>query len=160
VIVITSHDSIAILLLYRCLRHSHTEHELRTIFHHFNFLKNNQNVSDYTFWKFSYKRKFSFLFVFCTRKRHLTVIEDYIKRNDVIRCEFDLIFFEKIWFTVNKFPQIAVAKSVDRLSQIAVAKTFCWESNYSIFRTTQNWINLFLINDLMKSSIIIWSMNT
>ncbi len=30
-IVITSRD-FAILLLYRCLRHSHTEHELRTIF--------------------------------------------------------------------------------------------------------------------------------
>ncbi len=40
--VITSRDSAAILLLYRCLRHSHTEHELRTIFHHLNFLKSDR----------------------------------------------------------------------------------------------------------------------
>jgi hypothetical protein len=60
VILITSRDS-AILLLYRCLRHSHTEYELRTIFHHFNSLKSDRNLSVCTFWKFSYKRKIFFL---------------------------------------------------------------------------------------------------
>ncbi len=59
-IVIVSRD-FAILLLYRCLRQSHTEHELRTIFHHLNSFKNDRNVSDCTFWKFFYKRKFFFL---------------------------------------------------------------------------------------------------
>ncbi len=60
-IVITSRDHVAILLLYRCLRHFHTEHELRTIFHHLNFFKSDRKLSDCTFWKFSYKRKFFFL---------------------------------------------------------------------------------------------------
>jgi hypothetical protein len=41
IILITSRD-FAILHLYRCLRHFHTEHELRTIFHHFNFFKNDR----------------------------------------------------------------------------------------------------------------------
>jgi hypothetical protein len=53
-------------------------------------------VSDCTFWKFYYKQKFSFLLIFCTRNQHSTVIENYIRRNDVIKCEFDLIFIEKI----------------------------------------------------------------
>jgi hypothetical protein len=95
VILITSRD-FAILSLCRCLRHSHTEHELRAIFHHLNSLKSDWNVSDCIFWKFSYKRKFSFLLIFCTRNRHSTVIESYIKRNDVIRYELDLTFIEKL----------------------------------------------------------------
>ncbi len=53
-------------------------------------------ISDCIFWKFSYKQKFSFSFISCTRNRHSTVIESYIRRNDVIKCEFDLIFIEKI----------------------------------------------------------------
>ncbi len=40
-IVITLRD-FAILFLYRCLRHFHTEHELRTIFHHFNSFKSDR----------------------------------------------------------------------------------------------------------------------
>jgi hypothetical protein len=95
VILITSRD-FAILLLYRCLRHSHTEHELRAIFHHLNFFKSDRNVSDCTFWKISYKRKISFLFIFCTRNRHSTVIESYIERDDVIRCELDRLAFIEI----------------------------------------------------------------
>jgi hypothetical protein len=60
VILITSRD-LAILFLYRCLRHFHTEYELRMIFHHLNFFKSDRNVSDCIFWKFFYKRKFFFL---------------------------------------------------------------------------------------------------
>ncbi len=41
-IVITLRDIVAILLLYRCLRHFYTKHKLQTIFHHFNFLKNDR----------------------------------------------------------------------------------------------------------------------
>jgi hypothetical protein len=117
--LITSRD-FAILLLYRCLRHFYTKHELRTIFHHFNFFKNDRNVSDCTFWKFSYKRKFFFLLISCMRNRHSTMIESYIKRNNVIKCELDLTFIEKLIhyliFTndcrenVNKLSQIAVTK--------------------------------------------------
>jgi hypothetical protein len=122
------------------------------------------------FWKISYQQNFLFLLISCTRKRHSTVIESYIREDNVIRCEFDLAFIEKIdslfdfhkWLSrdCNKFSQIVVAKNVDRFSQIAVAKMFCWDDNYSIFKTTRNWINLFLINDFVKSSIIIWSINT
>jgi hypothetical protein len=94
-IVITSRD-FAILFLYRCLQHFHTKHELRTIFHHLNFFKNDRNFLDCIFWKFFFKRNFFFLFIFCTRNRHLTMIENYIKRNDVIKCELDWVFIEKL----------------------------------------------------------------
>jgi hypothetical protein len=111
VILITSRD-FAILLLYRCLRHSHTKHELRTIFHHLNSFKSDRNVSDCTFWKFSYKRKISFLFISCTRNRHSTMIENYIRRDDVIKCELDRLALIEIWFTIE-LSQITVAKRVD-----------------------------------------------
>jgi hypothetical protein len=116
VIVITSRD-FAILLLYRCLRHFYTEHELRTIFHHFNFLKSDRNVLDCTFWKFSYKRRISFLFVSCTRNRYSTVIESYIERNDVIRCELDRLALIEIWFIIE-LSQITVAKRADYCHEV------------------------------------------
>jgi hypothetical protein len=46
-----------------------------------------------------------------------------------------------------------VAWYIDKLLQIVVAKTFCWENNYSIFRTMQNWTNLFFMKDFVRSSI-------
>jgi hypothetical protein len=48
------------------------------------FLQKRSKVSDCTFWNFSYKRKIFFLLISCTRNRHSIVIENYIKRNDVI----------------------------------------------------------------------------
>jgi hypothetical protein len=95
VILITSRD-FAILLLYRCLRHSHTEHELRTIFHHLNFLKSDQNFQIALFENFLTNETFSFLLISCTRNRHSTVIADYIKRNDVIWCELNRLTFIEI----------------------------------------------------------------
>jgi hypothetical protein len=59
------------------------------------FSQKRSKVSDCTFWKFSYKRKFSFLFISCTRNRHSTVIESYIRRDDVIKCELDLALIKK-----------------------------------------------------------------
>ncbi len=53
-------------------------------------------ISDCTFWKISYKRKFSFLLISCTRNRYSTVIESYIRKNDVIKCELDLALTEKL----------------------------------------------------------------
>jgi hypothetical protein len=127
VIVITSRDSDAILLLYRCLRHSHTEHELRTIFHHLNFFKSDRKISDCTFWKILYKRKFSFLLISCTRNRHSTVIENYIRRNDVIKCELDLAFIEKlIQYLISQmtvdFCREKEKKNVDKFSQIVATR--------------------------------------
>jgi hypothetical protein len=147
VILITSRD-FAILLLYRCLRNSHTEHELRTIFSSSQLSQKRSKLSNCSFWKFSYKRKFFFLthllyakftlnndrrlyrkrwcdqmrtwlfsshwnriwialfeicrtdeeisfwHVLCMRNRHSTVIENYIRRDDVIRCELDSAFID------------------------------------------------------------------
>ncbi len=133
----------------------------------FQFFQKRSKISNCNFWKFFTHESFSFLFIFCTRNRHLTMIESYIKRNDVIKCELNLVYIEKTdslfhfhtWLSrdADRFLYIAVAreKNVDRLSQIAVAKTLCWEISYSISRTTRNWINLFLINDFVKSLIII-----
>jgi hypothetical protein len=107
-IVITSRD-FAILLLYRCLRHSHTEHELRTIFHHFNFFKSDRNSQIALFENFFTNENFSFLFISCTRNRHLTVIESYIERDDVIKCELDRLILIEIWFIIE-LSQITIAK--------------------------------------------------
>jgi hypothetical protein len=121
IILITSRD-FAILLLYRCLRHSHTEHELRTIFHYLNFLKSDRNVSDCTFWKFSYKRKISFLFISCTRNRHSTVIESYIERDDVIRCELDRLTFIEIEFRLHFLKFVVQTKK-------SLSDSFCVREN-------------------------------
>ncbi len=132
-------------------------------FHHLNSLKSDRKTSDCTFWKISYKRKFSFLLISCTRNRHSTVIESYIRRDDVIRCELDLAFTEKLIHYLTSQMTVDCCReeeSVIRLSQIAAAKRFCWESSYSIFRATRNWANLSLTNDSVRSSAIIWSMST
>jgi hypothetical protein len=108
-IVITSRY-LAILLLYRCLRHSHTEHKLRAIFSSSQFSQKRSKISDCTFWKISYKRKFSFLLISCTRNRHSTMIESYIKRDDVFKCELDLTFTEKLIHYLTL--QMTVAKTL------------------------------------------------
>ncbi len=163
VILVTSRDSVEILLLYYCLRHSHTERELRTIFSSSQLSQKRSKISNCIFWNFSYKRKISFLFILCTRKRHSSVIENYIRRDDVIWCEFDcfnfhwnrLTFIFSVLRFVDRLSQKIVSKFADKLSQIAIAKCVCWECSYSIFKTTRNLTNLFLINDLIKFSIII-----
>jgi hypothetical protein len=102
VILITSRDSVAILLLYRCLRHFHTEHELRAIFHHFNFLKSDRKSQIALFENFLTNKNFSFLLISCTRNRHSTVIESYIRRDDVIRYELDLVLINN-WFIIKRW---------------------------------------------------------
>jgi light-regulated signal transduction histidine kinase (bacteriophytochrome) len=79
--------------------------------------------------KFLTNENFSFLLISCTRNRHSTVIESYIRRNDVIRCELDLAFTEKtdslFDFTddCRMLPRRREEKrDVDRLSQIVVTK--------------------------------------
>jgi hypothetical protein len=92
--LVTSRDP-AILLLYRCLRHFHTEHELRAIFHHLNFLKSDR--TQIALFENSFTNEnFSFLSISCTRNRHSTMIEDYIKRDDVIWCELDRLALTEI----------------------------------------------------------------
>jgi hypothetical protein len=90
-------------------------------FSSFQLSQKRSKISDCTFWKISYKRKISFLLISCTRNRHLTVIESYIRRDDVIRCELDLAFTE------NSIHYLTLTDhcrwETDRLSQIAVAKT-------------------------------------
>jgi hypothetical protein len=65
------------------------------------------------------------------------------------RCELDHLTFTEHGFIIE-LSQIIVAKRIDH----------CRETLYSIFNATRNWTNLSLINDLMRSSIIIWSMST
>jgi hypothetical protein len=74
-------------------------------------------LSDCIFWKFSYKRNFSFLFISCTRNRHSTMIENYIKRNDVIKCELNRLTFIKIWFIIE-LSQIIVAKRANHCHKV------------------------------------------
>ncbi len=67
-------------------------------FHHFNSFKNDRNSQIALFENFLTNENFSFSLIFCTRNRHLTVIEDYIERDDVIRCELNRLAFIEIWF--------------------------------------------------------------
>jgi hypothetical protein len=86
------------------------------------------------------------------------MIKSYIKKDNVIKCELDLIFIKKsIYYLIFTDHY---REDVDKLSQIAVAKTLCWENDYSISKTTRNWTNLSLINDFVRSSTIIWSIDT
>jgi hypothetical protein len=68
---------------------------MRTIFHHFNFFKSDQKFRLH-FLKNFLQTKIFFLFIFDTRNRHSTMIENYIRRDDVIKCELDLTFIERI----------------------------------------------------------------
>jgi hypothetical protein len=135
-----------------------TQNMIETIFHHFNFSQKRSKISDCIFWKFFYKRKFSFSFISCTRNRHSTMIENYIRKNNVIKCEFDLAFTEKLihYLIFTRDCRETLIDSHRLLSR----RTLCWENNYSIFKRRRNWINLSLINNFVKSSIIIWSINT
>jgi hypothetical protein len=79
------------------------------------------------FEKFLTNENFSFLFISCTRNRHSTMSENYIKRNDVIKCEFDLAFIEKlIQYLISQMTDDYCfekeKKNVDKLSQIVVTK--------------------------------------
>jgi hypothetical protein len=115
-------------------------------FSSFQLSQKRSKISDCIFWKFFYKRKFSFLLIFCTRNRHSTMMKSYIRRDDVIKYELDLTFIEK------SIHYLALTndcrEEIDKFSQIVVAKMFCWKNNYAIFRTTRNWTNLSLINIL------------
>jgi hypothetical protein len=124
VIVITSRDFVAILLLYRCLQHSHIEHELRTIFHHFNFLKSDRNFQIALFEIFFTNESFFFLFISCTRNRHSTVIEDYIKRNDVIWCELDRLTLIEIEFRLHFLKFVVLTKKIFLIRSVYAKSTF------------------------------------
>jgi hypothetical protein len=95
-------------------------------FSSFQLFQKRSKISDCTFWKNFYKRKFSFLFIFCTRNRHSTMIENYIKKNDVIKCELDLAFIEKlIQYLISQMTVDCCRerrKDVDKLSQIVATK--------------------------------------
>ncbi len=58
-------------------------------FHHLNSFKSDRNFQIAFFKNSLTNEKFSFLLISCMRNRHSTVIESYIRRNDVIRCELD-----------------------------------------------------------------------
>jgi hypothetical protein len=86
-------------------------------FHHLNFFKNDRNVLDCIFWNFFLQTKNFFFTLFCTQNRHSTIIENYIKRNDVIKCDFDHLTFIEIRFIIE-FSQIIVAKRVDHCHKV------------------------------------------
>ncbi len=65
--------------------------ELRKIFHHLNFLKSDRTQIA-LFENFLTNENFSFLLISCTRNWHSTVIENYIKRDDVIWCELNRFY--------------------------------------------------------------------
>jgi hypothetical protein len=56
------------------------------------FSKTIETLRLHFFKNFSYKRKVSFSLISCTRNWHSTMIEDYIRKDDVIKCELDLTF--------------------------------------------------------------------
>jgi hypothetical protein len=65
-------------------------------FSSFQLFQKRSKISDCIFWKFSYKQKFSFLLISCSRNEHSTMIENYIRKNDEIKCEVNLALIEKL----------------------------------------------------------------
>ncbi len=98
--------------------------------------------------------------------------DEEISRNDVIWCELNRLTFIDLIRSVYAKTTLSVdrrlykkrycddANLIVQLSQIIVAKRAVerfesrWAS-YSISSAARNWTNLFLINDLIKSSAII-----
>ncbi len=156
--LITSRD-FEILLLYRCLRHFHTEHELRTIFHHFNFSQKRSKRLRLHFLNIFSQTKIFFLTHLLYAKSTFNTDRKLYKKK---WCDQMRTWFNFHWKTDSLFDfhRWLSRKALIKLSEIVVAKTLCWENNYSIFKTTRNWINLFLINDFVNSFAIIWSVNT
>jgi hypothetical protein len=74
--------------------------------------KRSKNSQIALFENFLTNENFSFLLISCTRNRHSTVIESYIERDDVVRCELDRLALTEIWFTIE-LSQITVAKRAD-----------------------------------------------
>jgi hypothetical protein len=128
VIVISSRDFVAILLLYRCLRQFHTEHELRTIFSSSQFSQKRSKLSDCAFWKFFYKRKILFLIHLLYAKSTFSDDRELYKKK---WCDQMRTWFSSHWKTDSLFNSHESlsrkktkkrTKSVNRLSQIVVAR--------------------------------------
>jgi hypothetical protein len=62
--------------------------------------------------------KISFLLISCTRNRHSTMIENYIERDNEIKCELDRLTFIEIWFIIE------LHKSLSRNALIIITKWF------------------------------------
>jgi hypothetical protein len=60
------------------------------------FFQKRSKISNCIFWIFFSKKKISFLFISCMQKWHSSVIENYIKKDDVIRCEHNCLIFTEI----------------------------------------------------------------
>jgi hypothetical protein len=110
-------------------------------------------ISDCTFWKFSYKWKIFFFTHLLYAKSTFNSDRELYKKK---WCDQMRTWFNSHW--KNRFiiwlSQIIVAKKqidfhkllsrrADRISQIAVARTSCWENSYSISRAARNWTKYF-----------------
>jgi hypothetical protein len=97
---------------------------MKTIFHHLNFLKSDRNSQIALFEIFFTNEIFSFLFISCTRNRHSTVIEDYIERNDVIWCELDHLTFIEIEFKLHFLKFVVRTKKFFLIRSVYAKSTF------------------------------------
>ncbi len=188
-IVIISRDHIATLLLYRCLRYSHTEHELRTIFSSSQLSQKRSKLLDCTFWKFFYKRNFFFLihllyakttfnsdrrlykkrwcdltrtwsFNFHWNSIHYWVFTDHCRETHWLLSQNDARSFHELVSRndSNSFHKLMSRDDSDNFHKLVSSSTLIKiyrETLYSIFNAARNWTNSFLINNLMRSSIII-----
>ncbi len=76
------------------------------------------------FENFFTNENFSFLLISCTRKRHSTVIEDYIKRNDVIWCELDRLIFIEIESRLHFLKFVVQTKKFFLIRSVYAKSTF------------------------------------
>jgi hypothetical protein len=92
-------------------------------FHHLNFFKSDRNSQIALFENFSTNEKFSFLLISCTRNRHSTVIEDYIRRDDVISRELDRLALTEIESRLHFFWNLSYRRKNLFLIRSVYAKT-------------------------------------
>jgi hypothetical protein len=107
VISITSRDLVAIMLLYRLIATFSHRTWFASDFSSSTFSKNDRKSQMTLFAFFCRKKKCSFIFVSCTRKRHSTLIEDYIERRDVIvEISFHSLLIRRAYVTWFDLTQI------------------------------------------------------
>ncbi len=139
--VITSRDFVAILLLYRCLRHSHTEHELRTIFSSSQLSQKRSKLQIALFENFFTNEKFFFLTHLLYAKSTLNSDRRLYKKRwcDLMRT-WSFLALTEIEFRLHFFLKFC---RTDK--EISFWLVLCTRKRHSA-----------LIEDYIREDIVIW----
>ncbi len=116
---------------------------------------------DCTFWNLSYRRRNFFLTRSVYAKSTLNSDRKLYKKR---WCDQMRTWFSSHWNLIHCLAFTDCCREERRtlidFHRLLPRRALCWDDSYSISRATRNWTNLFLASDFVRSSTIIWSMNT